>query len=407
MVGFWAMATYLTLVHGTFARGAKWCQASSALAQYLITHIPGVRLTEPPFEWSGRNTFAARIEASQALRIRLEQNVIESTQDDGHYVIAHSHGGNVAGYAVAGSTILTGRVGIVCLGTPFLLITRRNLPSNLRERVRTLRTLSWIALVPCAICAYVIIATLFYYFLGNDVFGEDVSGLPWIVLAAIAFPLALFALWTTRTSRISKLKERAETALRDADLSSLPRNELKLVRSVSDEASLLLMAASFFRLVSDKLWSKAVMFLPYRPLKNKVVIWILRSAVCVAIGTVFVNIKYGNNMGIGPIILLLLVWAPFVVIGGLCFGLLVLLCLFLACAYCVSMLAALPAGYDLAGCEPFLRVSVESSPLGDSNVALFGFGVDSNVLSHSSTYDDPRVHKWIADWMEERQKERK
>src|SRR4051812_33993109 len=112
------MTTVVTTIHGTFAKRAVWTGPDSPLSQYLRTHVSGpVRIA--PFEWSGRNSFEARSDAARRLREHLEA-IARAEPDSRQFVVAHSHGGNVALLA-AGDGILTSPVaGIVCLSTPFL-----------------------------------------------------------------------------------------------------------------------------------------------------------------------------------------------------------------------------------------------------------------------------------------------
>ena len=114
------MATFITLVHGTWARRAKWIQPDSALARYLSDNVAGpVHVTTPPFTWSGSNRLSARLKAAENLRRHLLDQVRDHP-NDAHYVIGHSHGGSVAAYAIQDCEDLRVRVRLICLSTPFL-----------------------------------------------------------------------------------------------------------------------------------------------------------------------------------------------------------------------------------------------------------------------------------------------
>jgi hypothetical protein len=115
----------VTLVHGTFATAAPWTKPDSALCRRLKNEF-GDKILIEPFSWSpADNSIEARMAAAEKLSshlARLQENNPEGRQ----YVIAHSHGGNVALDAVA----LYGRnlAGIACLATPFLHASVRDLP---------------------------------------------------------------------------------------------------------------------------------------------------------------------------------------------------------------------------------------------------------------------------------------
>jgi hypothetical protein len=109
-------ARILFLVHGTFAKRAHWVRSGSPFCESLLRHL------EPDtsiqcFIWSGRNSIGARQEATHRLGELLRESV---TRFRGvrHFVIGHSHGGNVALNAVASPDLAD--VGVVCLSAPIL-----------------------------------------------------------------------------------------------------------------------------------------------------------------------------------------------------------------------------------------------------------------------------------------------
>src|SRR5687767_1337167 len=87
----------VTLVHGTWGRKAKWTSRTSPLTTALRHGLPTLRKIYS-FEWNGRNSNRARLEAAQRLRWHHE-HVTEAHEGAAHFIIAHSHGGNVALYA--------------------------------------------------------------------------------------------------------------------------------------------------------------------------------------------------------------------------------------------------------------------------------------------------------------------
>ena len=120
--------TYLvTLVHGTWPDPDGWVSARSFLRCQLACHLGDVVFRD--FTWAGTNTHAARTEGgarlAQFLRAGREQH-----PDARHVIIAHSHGGNVALYAMRDPAARRAVDGIVTLGTPFLCARRRDLRSR-------------------------------------------------------------------------------------------------------------------------------------------------------------------------------------------------------------------------------------------------------------------------------------
>jgi hypothetical protein len=105
-----------TLVHGTFARGAAWTEDRSPLREALSRGSP-----DPPtflkFEWSGRNTNRARIAGGRALADHIRKTSADYPGAR-HVVVAHSHGGNVALYALR--DIPKPHPELITLATPFI-----------------------------------------------------------------------------------------------------------------------------------------------------------------------------------------------------------------------------------------------------------------------------------------------
>src|SRR4051794_38938923 len=92
----------VTLVHGTLLSGGQvgrghWTMPSSPLRDLLDLKIPGIQFEV--FSWSGRNAHKDRIAAADSLKLQLRGQV-QSFPDAVHVIIAHSHGGNVALFAL-------------------------------------------------------------------------------------------------------------------------------------------------------------------------------------------------------------------------------------------------------------------------------------------------------------------
>jgi len=114
----------VVIVHGTFARDAEWIQPGSQFLQSLGRRI-GKRAIHT-FVWSGANSHKARTEAGRELaqfvdRLCLNESVRRI------WCVTHSHGGNVALYALRDERFAQRLASIVFFGTPFFGVHRRNL----------------------------------------------------------------------------------------------------------------------------------------------------------------------------------------------------------------------------------------------------------------------------------------
>jgi hypothetical protein len=125
------MSIVITLVHGTrllwLPRRFAWTKESSPLSVHLRNGTND-RVVLRRFEWSGANSPSGRSKAAKELQKHLHEGITEYSNAR-HFLIAHSHGGNVALYALRDSLLRERIDGLVCLSTPFLYAHQRDLGS--------------------------------------------------------------------------------------------------------------------------------------------------------------------------------------------------------------------------------------------------------------------------------------
>ncbi|MBT9612003.1 MAG: hypothetical protein IV108_01920 [Burkholderiales bacterium] len=114
----------LTLIHGTFSPHAAWTQADSRFFQALKQRLGGEtihrRITWPGLFGSlANNGHDYRLAGAKTLVQSLKESFAEFP-DAEHWVIAHSHGGNVALYALRDPEVAQRLDGIVTMAAPFI-----------------------------------------------------------------------------------------------------------------------------------------------------------------------------------------------------------------------------------------------------------------------------------------------
>jgi len=119
----------VTLVHGTFAPNAPWTMENSVLRNTLKSSLDGPVVFSVP-DWGGANSQAVRRKGADKLGRQLAEQS-EMYPNAAHFVIAHSHGGNVALMACCSERVAAELKGIVCLATPFLSFAPRRYVLNL------------------------------------------------------------------------------------------------------------------------------------------------------------------------------------------------------------------------------------------------------------------------------------
>ena len=111
-------AIHITLVHGTNATDGSWFREDSWFRKQLQILLP------MPIEyhyvlWDGHNSHESRLAGAK----RLSEHVAEIRRlasPTHHYLICHSHGGNIALYAAKDRSFVEALSGLVTLGTPFI-----------------------------------------------------------------------------------------------------------------------------------------------------------------------------------------------------------------------------------------------------------------------------------------------
>jgi len=117
-----AMRPLVIFIHGTFAPGAAWTREDSPLYQAIQQVFPESPVV--PFGWSGKNSHLERLAAATQLGAHI-RSLKRLSPDVRIFLVAHSHGGNVALYALRDPSLQMMVDGLVCLATPYIDIAPR------------------------------------------------------------------------------------------------------------------------------------------------------------------------------------------------------------------------------------------------------------------------------------------
>ena len=253
-----------TLVHGTFASGAQWCVPSSPFRQALNSEFKE-RILCSVFSWTGKNSHSARLAAGEELRAHPTLLIAEHPEA-AHFVIAHSHGGNVAAYALRDESLQQRIRGVVCVATPYLRCRPRDLSKTLSLSFLVLIPVSAaVAAIGAGLLAIVCTVILSMLFGGASSLPEEVW---WIAV------LAYVALWGVLTWRINqrlanRIESRFEPALLARQQATLDRYDpaflhtprILSVSTALDEAGLHLRLLRLLASVPFVLWPPAMAIL--------------------------------------------------------------------------------------------------------------------------------------------------
>jgi hypothetical protein len=348
---------HVTLVHGTYARRARWVRSTSP----MTTGLAAAGMTSEAFIWSGRNSHRARIGAAEDLaeHLRRQQQERPGTRQA---VVAHSHGGNVALHAVRRlMSVRDGSIPVVALATPFLFASHRKIP-------RPALTVYLIGAGYLLVEGTVVVATGWW--------------LDSLWLALLVFPMWLLVVLQTIAAGYwwfvhgppwrSATRDRFVASVQAPNASDA---RLLVIRAADDEAATVLAvsqlaasgAVTVFRLTRPRYWIPTYAIL---------------NAMALFLGLPGEDISNMTTI------------APFVLFAvGL--GLTVLI-------FTVVALFSLAFGIDGPTASLVAYVSAEATPPGDYAVRQRPVReADAAGLSHSSLYDDPEVIGWVADHIKE------
>jgi hypothetical protein len=379
----------VVLVHGTWDQDAKWTADDSPLCSQLREHLAAVFERSP---WTGLNSHTDRLAAATDLRKRL-QDIRSRNPGSPLFVVAHSHGGNIACYALQDKEMQSAVRGVICLATPFLHVRPSALPKSLLAAVIPTLVIFWL------------VGFLYLFFAPQDAVTTILVVTVVLLTAAVLSPL-LWGLLRRRKNRLrwGDLIGPARDPVGFSQRLSLPDLGAKLlvVRLSGDEASAALIASHVFVWLVRRTWSIA------NPIWN---LWdSARRKLATLVGMALLVAALAGWLTPGGSEITGLVSAIGVGLLGL-FGLVAVvvgLISSLLLSVCLLMHAAVGVDAMLASLE--LLTTTETTPPGRGEVATIQFVAtdDSSrngTRSHSLVVKDNQVIDAVANWMHKRLQE--
>ncbi|WP_316834469.1 hypothetical protein [Pedobacter nutrimenti] len=156
------MPHLITLIHGTFAKKAPWTLDGSEFCDNLKLHL-GNDIVIKEFHWSCKNSHKARVSASLDLAEKLKQQMT-SHPNERKIILAHSHGGNIAMYALRELNLAGDHkeFELVTMATPFLNPKKGRLIDNLEPYVKLIALNALVIFALLATIVLVVLVIAFY-----------------------------------------------------------------------------------------------------------------------------------------------------------------------------------------------------------------------------------------------------
>jgi len=423
---------HVTLIHGTFARGAPWTKEGSKLRKHLQKALDDRVQFHDEFVWSGLPSHLARHLAARDLKAFMHD--LLGRFPGRHFLIGHSYGGMVAAYALRDPDLGEKVEGLITLSTPFLV-----------SRPRQLSVLGRIAALVCGMSIYGILAKLTWPVMEGT---KSVPPAWYIPLLAL---LAIFGVFAAIGPGLAKL---TAWFLGTLAIPKMHPDRVFIIRGPSDEAGALMTIFHGFELLITAVWGRRGPFDRFltervasvreairprvtRTVKKALFVWMILTAVVglfwfVALGVL--TFRYGEDVyptvifsssenslltlnqnllahlrgdffwpalvaGIlglpGLLALALMIFAMvFAVTLAFPVG-----AIFLICIICVAVLA-LTTVPELGPCAATIVVSAEAAPPGASIVLQLNDDLaGDSFLLHSLSYTSPVSLAAISNWL--------
>lgn len=242
-------------MHGTFSPNAAWTKEDSDFYRALQNQLDGETIHRR-IEWRGflgscaNNGHDYRIAGGRKLAEALKASFREFP-DAEHWVIAHSHGGNVAFYALRNPEVAHRLDGIVTMATPFIQCKRRTYSED--------AIMLWPLLIMAigTVLLLVLFAALALYVLG---FEGDAATI-FVIAGTLAGEIPLFVLWMRRDQLPARFSAWQEATIQKLILPPPTRQQMLCVSIAHDEAGGLLKGMHMIAAWPHWLWD-GVIYVP-------------------------------------------------------------------------------------------------------------------------------------------------
>lgn len=362
----------ITLIHGTFAADSDWVvddenASPSGFRGRLKSALGDNTSFNIPRPWGASSILGKLNDLTNSARLNgaesLKQELLEHPKVEGekHFLLAHSHGGNVAMYALQDPQVQQRVDGLICMATPFLFPRRR--PLNITTLILSL-----------IIMTIGVAQVVWRMGMSNQ------STLGWLAaIGLVVSGVILPAILVWMVYRVRCKQANVENSKLDEHIANLsytnPKVPILLIRSSGDEASGLLRGTQFLNWLAGM-----VMRLGGRQLYILIFIGAL----------LFSSMAY---RGVG--------WVQTDLLSGLNFALMY------SAAIMIVMLAALTLSRVVIGLDAWrwvgeLETMIEDGPPGiHADLLVITPRQPKDGLSHTAVYSEPETTEAIAKWCAE------
>jgi pimeloyl-ACP methyl ester carboxylesterase len=387
----------ITLVHGTWARNATWVKPDSRMCKHLRELDPNVIIRS--FQWSGGNSHRARLKAADALVKQLSETFSQYRTAE-HHIVAHSHGGNVALYALRDPGVCARIASVVCLATPFIHVEAR----PLKPALSVLRLLVYSA----ALGSFAVLAFASILFMLMSVLYFPESELA-VLMRSMGLPRALTIMGIIALSGLTVWAawRAARTLIRWIDLQLRPRIERyqrKLVSKYKHRAPRPVSVLNA-QVEGDEpaLWLRALRWVS-EPTSSSIIVIPVAAMAALAFGGALMwsFIEEGLN-DIASIVIAVTLAA-----AGVFFVWLVVFTIGVASVHLTFIAVPLLVRAHGGGFGEWsifanwvVAIEARTEPAGGFRVESFRMAPAGKGLRHSRIYHDERVIERIGKWLED------
>jgi hypothetical protein len=372
----------VTLIHGTklpwqpMSTVPSWTLPNSALRRAIEARLAPQQVAFEVFPWSGANSVGRRGDAAADLIVFLA-GLDGKYPGARHHLVAHSHGGNVAMYALRANRVQQMVHSAVFLSTPFLHAMARSFgPRFGRQLEFSIATAFGVAAVAglvillqmsgAAIPVKHALLTAWGH-LRPHLSGDVIPRLRLFLALMAASVVGIGGIYIPAVRGLHRRISRLPETMAFPESSAVPS---LIVRVPGDEASVALLVAQ----VSSVLLTRAVKVILHLPLETPDVERADRAATAVE-------------------------WHW---LGVLAIGHLVLTALLVPVLALMTIPLAAFAGFDMAIASIGLQLSAEATPPGSWTLVQLppaGTSLEDEPFFKHYSYEDPRVLELVSSWL--------
>ncbi|WP_316834426.1 hypothetical protein [Pedobacter nutrimenti] len=385
------MGYLITLIHGTFAKKAPWTDENSDFCTKIKQQLgeKSGSIQFECFDWSGINSNTARFEEGDNLAIKLNAQLLQHP-DKKKIIIAHSHGGNIAMYALKKIGASNKEFRLVTMATPFLNFRIREYAENINLHLILLCILiCTLLLIPLGVLTDGFVRLSIFDAI--DKYRILVFFFIVICLFGLLFRLGEY-IYGFLNNKVDKLPEQLGQVIKDRSIENLKFN-FSILAVVDHSDEIKLWFGNLYRI-----WETVLNIHEWLANLTRWAIYITLAMIFLMLIVLCIGVKSGSGVdSIFEMGYTFISYALFLLVFGV-----PILTFLIPCLFFLIKSNPLVLGWEPWKSQIFLRTTPSTTPLGYRNLTFIEYdlkrshslSLKHSIYEHEVVIND--VCKWIV-----------